>query len=481
MLLAVDGIPAGEAPELDGISVTVDGEPVEATAEPVKAGEIDRTTVLALDASQSMKGERFEAAKAAAKAFLEAAPDDLSIGLLTFSGEVHDVVQPTTNHALLADKIDQIELTSGTHVYDAVLQSIELAGTDGARSVLVLSDGQDQGGGTSLEEAVAAASDRGTVVDVVAIQQAAADRSLLSQISDASGGNVIPADDAAALKELFTAQAEAFASQLVVKFKQPEHVSDEASVAVSVPAGDETYTDSAFVTLAASTPDAGPEVVESKTAFFDETGLWIGGAALGLGLAGILAVVLIGSSRRPSLVQRQMAHYSGNPPCAVRMLPPPLRSASLRESAVAVTQKMVKGDFETRLAQKLAGAGLALTAAEWLLLHAGIAVTSAFVGLILRGPALMVVMLVGGAVLPWVYLKFKHGRRLAAFNAQLAETLQLIAGGLSAGLSLPQAIDTVVREGQEPMAGELRRALIEQRLGIEIEETLEAVAESDEQ
>ncbi len=75
------------------------------------------------------------------------------------------------------------------------------------------------------------------------------------------------------------------------------------------------------------------------------------------------------------------------------------------------------------------------------------------------------------------YLKVKHSRRLAAFGAQLPETLTLIAGSLSAGLSMPQAVDTVVREGHEPMASELRRALVEHRLGIDIEDALEGVAD----
>ena len=75
---------------------------------------------------------------------------------------------------------------------------------------------------------------------------------------------------------------------------------------------------------------------------------------------------------------------------------------------------------------------------------------------------------------PWFYLAFKRTRRIKAFNGQLAETLQLMAGGLQAGLSLAQAVDTVVREGTEPIAGEFRRALVEQRLGVEIEDALEA-------
>ena len=42
------------------------------------------------------------------------------------------------------------------------------------------------------------------------------------------------------------------------------------------------------------------------------------------------------------------------------------------------------------MSQRLAGAGSALTAAEWLLLHAGIAVGSALAGFLLGGGVLAV-------------------------------------------------------------------------------------------
>ena len=62
------------------------------------------------------------------------------------------------------------------------------------------------------------------------------------------------------------------------------------------------------------------------------------------------------------------------------------------------------------------------------------------------------VTLVLGVLVPWVYLGRKQSRRLKAFNSQLAATLQLMAGSLQAGLSLPQGMDTIVREGAEPMS-----------------------------
>jgi tight adherence protein B len=199
----------------------------------------------------------------------------------------------------------------------------------------------------------------------------------------------------------------------------------------------------------------------------------LGALALMLGLGGLLAVVLTGPSSR-STADRRLDAYFGEAGGGKRKSD---TTADLKGSAVALTDKVVSADLESRISQRLAGAGSALTASEWLLLHAGIAVGFAFAGFVLSGTALGIMGLLLGVVGPWVYLKFRHSRRLNAFNGQLAETLGLMAGGLQAGLSLPQAVDSVVREGNEPMAGELRRALVEQRLGVDITDALEGVGQ----
>jgi tight adherence protein B len=211
-----------------------------------------------------------------------------------------------------------------------------------------------------------------------------------------------------------------------------------------------------------------PDRSSSSDPLVGRTGLLLGVAILGLGLAMVLAVVLLGR-RGPTAAQRHLASYLGEQG--------PARVGCLRESAVAFAGSMLRGDLETRLVRRLGGAGLSVTPAEWMLIHSGVAVAAGFVGLVLGGSTLMVVALAAGAALPVVFLRHRHARRLSAFAAQLPETLGLMAGGLSAGLSLPQSVDTVVREGHEPMAAELRRALVEQRLGVEIEDALDDVAD----
>jgi tight adherence protein B len=90
---------------------------------------------------------------------------------------------------------------------------------------------------------------------------------------------------------------------------------------------------------------------------------------------------------------------------------------------------------------------------------------------------MMVLFLILGSMVPWIHLGLKRGRRVSQFNDQLADTLQLISGGLSAGLSLAQSIDTVVRQGSEPMTTEFKRALMEARLGVALEDALDSIAE----
>jgi tight adherence protein B len=475
-VLALDGLPAGAAPDPESVEVRVDGTVVTAGAEPVDGVDITRTAVLVLDASRSMRGTRFAAAQEAARAFLAAAPDDLRVGLLTFAGGVHVHTEPTTDHAVVAEAIDTIALAGGTRVYDAVIAGAELAGADGARSVLVLSDGRDQGRGSTLAQAARTAAEAGAVVDVVSMSDDPADSALLSEIADATGGRVVPSEPRL-LTRTFRDQADAYASQWLVRFQRPVGAGSEAEIAVSVAAGDASYADTALVALPAV--DRGLAAAAPGRAGLGMPALLAGAVALAVGLTFLVWTAIGGARRGPTLAQRQIAFFSGEalPDAAPGRRTGAVEGVNLRDSAVAVAQRVVEGDLEDRLLLRLQGAGSRLTAAEWLLLHAGIAVGAAFVGFVLHGPLLGVLLLGAGVVAPWGWLRWRHRRRGAAFHEQLPETLQLIAGGLSAGLSMPQSIDTVVAEGAEPMRGEMRRALAETRLGVDLPDALSGIAQ----
>ena len=159
LVVSMDDLGAGESPDLDTVTVTFDGEPVAAEAESASDGaqRIRRTTVLALDTSDSMAvGGRFEEAQAAAQAFLDSVPDDVQVGLVTFDAQVRTLAEPTDDHEGLSETIDDLELARGTLLYDGLIEAVETAGNEGSRSVLLLSDGKNTND-TELEEATSAA------------------------------------------------------------------------------------------------------------------------------------------------------------------------------------------------------------------------------------------------------------------------------------------------------------------------------------
>jgi tight adherence protein B len=494
VLYSIDDLPDGVTPDLSSLAVTIDGEPVDASAE--LAAEADagsavrRTTILAIDVSRSMRGERFTQAKLAAEGFLAGVSPDVHVGIVAFAGDVTTVQQPTLDRAESVRRLNELTLTLETRLYEGVLHAVDATGTDGQRSVLVLSDGADTSG-TALDEVTAAVEESGVNVDVVALAQAPRAAAALEKVAAAGDGTVLSADDPDALTQLFSAQAAELAQQVLVTVKLPADLAtSEGTLSVSLQAADEVYTGSAFVPLTDGTPTpaapAPPEPATS-TGFAVSKNMMLGGlAAAGLGILLLLlsAFGVFGRTSPQSLEDRIAAYSRTGRPSEPGRLPQSPGAAGpqgLATSAVGVAEKALASNsgVAATIGARLEAAGMSLKPAEWLLMHAGIAFGAGLVGFLISGGGalMMVLFLVAGGVLPWMYLSFKQRRRLSKFNAQLADTLQLISGGLSAGLSFAQSIDTVVRQGSEPMTTEFKRALVEARLGVDIEDALDSIAE----
>lgn len=474
LLLSTDGLPEGTTVDTAQVFVELNGSAVESSSKLVDAGDIDRSTVIVLDASNSMEGQgKFDAATTAINAFLDSAPEDVAIGLVAFAGKVTTTVSPTIDHADVRQALADITLAKGTSVYDGIVEGVKLLTNDGSRNLLVLSDGADTGSDMTLEVATADAQEADVVVDVVSLAQGAKSDELAT-VATETNGSVIPADPAV-LTSVFNERADALSQQLLVTFEAPYASGEDANIDVTVEADGTQFHDTAFATLGPGF--AVPDVVDSGKALIGNTGMLLGALALAIGLFGLLATAMMSAGDNRSQSVKQLEAYFNGTPAATKGKKRQTSSSDLKGSAVSVANRFVSKDLETKISQRLSGAGSALTASEWVLVHVGIVFVGGLVGLIMGGLALSILCVLLGIVLPWVYLKFRHGRRLSAFNAQLAQTLGLMAGGLQAGLSLPQAVDTVVKEGHEPMAGELRRALVEQRLGVDITDALDGVGE----
>jgi len=486
ILYSVPG--AGTAsPDLGSVQVSLGGTDLQASAKPASQSNVQRTTVLAIDVSDSMSGTKFVAAKRAANVFLDSVPADLRVGIVTFAGSVHVVQQPSLDRTSSHRLVDGLSLSYGTHLYDGLTKAVQSSGARGPRSVLVLSDGRDTSG-TSVSSAVREIKTHGVKVDVIALAQSSHDDQLLAGLARAGGGSVLSATSSRQLGRIFATEAQALSSQVLITADLPPGVSREGTLAVHLDAGSQSFSDSAFVSLGAPTasPSTGRHSDARTTLQPAPGGLQVsrrtmlsGVLALGAGLLVLLVAILGGLGRPQESLKSRIEAYTTRGASIRRPAATP--SQSVTAQAVGVAQKALDGNrgFEARLGAKLDAGGLSLKPAEWLLLHAGIALGVSALTFLLTGGSvvLIVVALAAGTVFPWLYLGIKQSRRLKAFNSQLAGTLQLLAGSLQAGLSIAQGMDTIVREGAEPVAGEFRRALVETRLGVQIEDALESMAE----
>lgn len=85
--------------------------------------------VLVLDISGSMRSmdiapSRLAAAQAAAKAFLDAVPDRVRVGLVVFAGFAALLAPPTTDHARLAALIDGVSTARRTAIGEGLMEGV---------------------------------------------------------------------------------------------------------------------------------------------------------------------------------------------------------------------------------------------------------------------------------------------------------------------------------------------------------------------
>jgi tight adherence protein B len=76
-----------------------------------------------------------------------------------------------------------------------------------------------------------------------------------------------------------------------------------------------------------------------------------------------------------------------------------------------------------------------------------------------------------------LYVKFKAGMRIKAFDNQLPDLLITIAASLKAGHSFRHALQAVVDEGAPPASKEFNRVLSETQLGRSMDQALDEMSE----
>jgi tight adherence protein B len=470
-------VPVGQEVDLSSVSMTVAGQSTTATAKAAggTGATVSRTAMLVLDTSHSMIGAKIAAAKQAAMEYIHSLPPDVKLGIVTFDSTARTALNPTVDRGAALKVVNNISLSLQTHLYDGVVQAVNAAGDVGQRSLLLISDGADTTN-TPLSEATQAIKSSGTQVEVVALGDKGKALLALQTLAHTGGGSVINASTDQ-LSKLFTAQAQQLAAQVLVTAPVPASVTQTSGqISVSFTSNGTTESAQAFTTIQPSTlPIGGVSTVKSIPSWLFFAGI----IALGIGL--LLFLMLMIPGRAATDVEDRVDAYVGATSGKVKGDTKGKNADEALAGAKDAAQTLLSRNqgLEIKIARRLDGAGSDMKPAEWLLVHFGIVVLLTLVGLAFSGMNVIVglVFMAVGILGPWMWLGYRRNKRRRAFSDMLPDTLQLMSGALSAGLSLAQSVDTIVREGSEPVAGEFRRVLVEARLGVEIEDSLEGVAE----
>lgn len=492
VVVQLNDLTSDDAVDYDSAQLSINGTVVQSEAKPAReVVELTQEAMLVLDTSGSMRGDKLAAAKDAALGFLDAVPDSVTVGLITFADQAELVVPPTTDHAQVADALTGLQAKGSTVLYDAVaLAASELSAADVGTAV-VLSDGADKTSKATLSQAISSAKRSDAIFDAVAFQGDKSQVASLRAISSATGGTVTTAANAEQLAAAFDDAAQAIANRVVVVGAVPDGLAgSSATVAVSLDVAGTTISDSATVPLAQVTSpgsEAPALTVVPEPSALDkliDQWWWIALAAIFVALLVVVFVAISSSSGKDSMgssrMRRSLAVYTmGDRGPAKERETTVLGDTQVARSAVELAGKVVaRRDLESLVGGRLEAAGVPLKSAEWLIIHVAITLVSGLFFMFVFGMRLIpgLIGLAIGFLVPWTYLSVKESRRRAAFLDALPDTLQLIAGSLSAGYSMPQAVDTVVREGRPPMSTEFNRALVEARLGVPLEDALDGVA-----
>jgi tight adherence protein B len=126
-----------------------------------------------------------------------------------------------------------------------------------------------------------------------------------------------------------------------------------------------------------------------------------------------------------------------------------------------------------KLTEDLARADLKLKSSEWVLGVIGAGVVIGLLATLRFGtpiaflPCPVATWFISGFV-----LRFLQAKRKRAFDKQLGDTIILLSNALKAGYSFAQAVSTVSKSANPPIADEFSRATREMALGISVDDAL---------
>ncbi|MGH3078532.1 MAG: VWA domain-containing protein [Gaiellaceae bacterium] len=465
-------LPKKQALTAGNVSVTENGGPVVGLAVEPPGGSASGAMLL-IDASNSMKGAPIAGAATAARAFLAERKEDLPLAIIAFNPNVNVLSEFTTDREDLAAAVAETPSTAeGTHIYDALIKASEMAGDeDQARTTIVLlSDGANYDTSeSSLAEALSALEEANVRVISIGLKSDQYTPQTLQTLAARTGGSYIEALTPASLAQIYSEVSAKLSNEYEVTYRSVLPPEREAVVAATVAGyapATATYTT--------------PELDLAPRGTFEQS--WTDQVIVSpylmvfvviavLALIGF-AVMTVLEARKRSL-KRRMAMYVTVPSEEESRERRAEVSAMLAQQA----QQRIGGlrswqRFENDV--EIGAFTLTPLAILFWTIVAGI-VASLVAAVALQSLWGLLIGLLAPFVMRW-YVTRKVRKVREAFDEQLPDNLDVLAGAMRTGHSVMGALAVMVESADEPSKTEFRRVLQDEQLGVPLDDALMVMA-----
>ena len=478
---------SGDPTKLPSLTLREDGSVRKVTG----VENLDQTstrlgTVFVVDLSASMnQGGTLSAVKQGLDAYVSSMPKGDQMAVVSYNDNPVTESTMTDDKTQLTTAIDAMAAPSDGHTatYDAIRQATAAFDhTHLQPNIVLVTDGADDVSTSSLSSARAAVVSTGAAFFALSLDHMnAVGQGSINSIIGRTGGASVHAAGTADIKGAMAGLGKMLHSQYIATYPSTA-TQGQVSVSISI---DSVTRDASFVAGSSVSGGATIQTIAPKTALGPAFLHTKAGGLVALGLVGLaagLGAFALSSlaGRTDDSLQAVLRPYSEG-----GMLPPPedeadgaLAQTAFLQRAVELTEEFAERQgFLVKVERALERADLPLRAAEGLFFWGAAVVLLTLGALALGGIAMGAFILFLTVLLPPAVVNFIAGRRGKAFESALPDMLNLLSGSLRAGYSLLQGVEAVSKEVQDPMGKELRRVITEARLGREVEDAMEAVAE----
>ncbi len=441
-------------------------------------------TVVVVDLSGSMAdGGVLAAVKESIAKMATGLPEGDQLAVVSFANDAVVETAFTSNADQVKTALDGMAANRNarTAMFDGIRKAVSLfESRPGLQpNVLLVTDGSDDVSSTDMAGARASVASSGAAFFAIELDhmKGEVDSDSIKAIISRSGGASFTATSPAEIAKAFETATSTMDSQFVATYQSKV---EQGAVDVTVALGGQEIRRN-YVAGGKAQGAGATQVVTVKKAFGPD---WLRSTpilpvlvmGLAIGLLVYAGIQLAGSSNTG--LASVLSPYTEGGPADADADEASLAQTAFLQRAVEVTEGFAERQgFLEKVSSLLERADLPLRAAEALFFYVAGVVLVTLMGLFGLGLVPGLVLGVLAAIMPIAVVNFIAGRRAKAFVSLLPDTLALLSGSLRAGYSLMQGVEAVSQEVEEPMGKELRRVVTEARLGREVEDSMDSVAE----